>query len=136
MNQRIYEPLMLYALLSLNENQLSKFVMKNDKIKSDYETYFLDYKSFDNFDFFKLPTGYQKVFTSYESVKNQKLTEENLKKLMLNKIRDLQSEKNISTYRLYTDLKLNHGNVNDFIKNGSLNKLSLDSTRMILNYLL
>ena len=61
--------------------------------------------------------------------------DDNIKKLMLDKIIRLKSEKNISNYRIYTDLKLNPGNFNSFIKNRNIKKLSLSNTRETLNYL-
>lgn len=41
------------------------------------------------------------------------------------KIKQMQQDKHISNYRIYTDLKLNAGNINDYLTNGRADKLSL-----------
>ena len=75
------------------------------------------------------------VDNSYEVKTHMKDNDDNIKKLMLDKIIRLKSEKNISNYRIYTDLRLNPGNFNAFIKNRNIKKLSLSNTRETLNYL-
>lgn len=37
----------------------------------------------------------------------------------------MQQDKHISNYRIYTDLKLNAGNINDYLTNDRADKLSL-----------
>ena len=59
-----------------------------------------------------------------------------IKSLILDKIIKLQKEKHITNYRIYKDLKINPGNFNSFIKNRNLNKLSLNKSREVYNYLL
>ena len=46
---------------------------------------------------------------------------------------DLQKKK-LSNYRLYTDLKLNPGNVNAWLKHNDSSKMSLDCARKIYQY--
>lgn len=75
------------------------------------------------------------VSTSYLSEKNRTVTDNLTKALMWNKISRLQNEKHVTKYILYTDLKLNHGNLNAYLKHGDCSKLSLDTTRKILRYL-
>ena len=53
---------------------------------------------------------------------------------MLVRIRKCQKEKHISNYRIYTDLHLNHGNINDYLTNGNVSKLSLATAQKILDY--
>jgi hypothetical protein len=40
----------------------------------------------------------------------------------------------LSSYRIYTDLRLNPGNLNAFIKHENPLKISLDSAREVLNF--
>ena len=54
---------------------------------------------------------------------------------MKRKIALLQIEKQITDYRLYTDLHLNAGNFNAFMKHDCLDKLSLENTRKVLMHL-
>ena len=42
--------------------------------------------------------------------------------------------KSITNYRIYTTLNLNPGNANAFLKNGDISKVSLDTTRRILQF--
>lgn len=56
---------------------------------------------------------------------NKKKREDRTKLLMLKKIKQMQQDKHISNYRIYTDLKLNAGNINDYLTNGRADKLSL-----------
>jgi len=83
----------------------------------------------------KLPAEYLKVWKSYLSEKNRTVTDNQAKALMWNKIARLQNEKQVTNYRLYTDLELNHGNLNAYLKHGDSSKLSLDTTRKVLQYL-
>ena len=46
---------------------------------------------------------------------------------------DLQKKK-LTNYRLYTDLKLNPGNVNAWLKHNDSSKMSLDCARQIYKY--
>ena len=46
---------------------------------------------------------------------------------------DLQKKK-LTKYRLYTDLKLNPGNVNAWLKHNDSSKMSLDCARQIYKY--
>lgn len=66
--------------------------------------------------------------TEYFSIKKQK-------KLFREQILRLQKLHQVTNYRLYTDLNLNHGNINDFLKNNRLEKLSLKNTKRMLKYL-
>ena len=56
------------------------------------------------------------------------------KRLMRKRIILLQKEKHITNYRIYTDLKLNPGNINSFLKHGDVEKISLESARRIWKY--
>lgn len=42
--------------------------------------------------------------------------------------------KNITNYRIYTNLNLNLSNANMFLKNGDVSKVSLDTTKQILQF--
>lgn len=131
-NLRLLEPLVLYAKMTLTKEQLSKF--KNKRVKgalkdlqlySDVE-YALQKKM--------LPETYQKVYNSYFIKTNRVKNEDHTKSLMLPRIKEMQQKKHITNYRIYTDLHLNPGNVNDFLTNGNVSKLSLKTAEMIFEY--
>lgn len=81
-----------------------------------------------------LSDNFQKVYNSYIVILNRKKREERTKLLMLKKIKKMQQDKHISNYRIYTDLKLNPGNINEYLTNGKADKLSLQTAEKILNY--
>lgn len=76
-----------------------------------------------------------KVLTSYKCKAGMKANDDHIKELMIERIVKLKEQKNVSNYRIYTDLRINAGNFNDFIKNRNLNKLSLNKSRDVFNYL-
>jgi hypothetical protein len=76
----------------------------------------------------------KQMYTSYKNLYVSK--NEKLKKMYHQKIHQIQLEKDISNYRIYTDLKLNHGNTNDFLKNRKYNKMSIDKVKSILEYVI
>lgn len=81
-----------------------------------------------------LPPEYQKVWNSYLVEKHQKDRENETVELMRQKILRLQKQNGVSSYRIYTDLRLNPGNINAWLKHGSGDKVSLDTARRVLDY--
>ncbi len=74
----------------------------------------------------------RKLYQSYRHlVLDQKRRQ---KAVMVERILELKKEKRISNYRIYSQLHLNPGNTNDFIKHQRLNKMSVDNTRKILAF--
>ncbi len=53
---------------------------------------------------------------------------------MLNIVYEYKKLKNISNYRINTNLGLNHGNINAWLKNGECDKLSLETAGKVLRY--
>jgi len=138
-NPRLREPLFLYALFSGKERVLLT-AAKSPEMRRGYADLLKRY------DWGKmeqalrdgdpaLPEGFAKVYRSYLSVKNGKQRDNHTKALMRDRIVRLQKEKGISTYRIYTDLRLNHGNLNAYIKHGDGSKVSLDVARSAVAYL-
>lgn len=131
-NSRLAEPLSLYIKMTCKEDQINKInngilqELLNELVNiSDVEKAFQNNLLSDNF---------QKVYNSYIVILNRKKREERTKLLMLKKIKKMQQDKHISNYRIYTDLKLNPGNINEYLTNGKADKLSLQTAEKILNY--
>jgi hypothetical protein len=82
-----------------------------------------------------LPEEYKKVWESYLAKKNRPKTDGQTKKRIRARVLALQREYGVSNYRVYTDLKLNHGNLNAWLKHGDENKVSLTTARQVLTYL-
>ena len=138
-NPRLREPLMLYALMSQKTDLLMSEI-KNDKLAAEYRYIAKQYDkknikpALENGDE-KLPPEYLKVWRSYVSERDRFRADTNTKELMRKRILLMQKQKNVSNYRVYTDLSLNPGNVNAWLKHGDGRKVSLDIARRILRYL-
>ena len=78
--------------------------------------------------------GYRTVYDNFLYMRDRQTKEDNLKRMMHQKIVERQREKRLSNYRIYTHLKLNPGNINAFLKSGDVSKVSLQTTRRILMY--
>lgn len=77
---------------------------------------------------------YKTIYENYLNQKNNKTNEDKIKALMQERIVEVQSEKGITNYRIYTALSLNPGNVNAFLKNGNTGKVGLETIRKILAF--
>lgn len=81
-----------------------------------------------------LSYDYKKIVTSY-MYERTKIERDNHTKLLMRKaIIEIQEKKGITNYRIQKELKLNYGNMNYFLKNGSVEKLALETVREMLNY--
>lgn len=138
-NPRLREPLLLYALFKDKADVLLS-ATKDKQLHTEYASLL---ELFDKARMLEalmsqssnLPSGYLKIWKSYLSEKNRIATDNQTKVLMRNQIVRLQNEKHVTNYRLYVDLGLNPGNLNAFLKHGDSSKLSLDTSRKVLNYL-
>lgn len=127
-NARLKDTLSLYLRLyvknDLRNKLLKRFPSLYDSRLDDFDPNFNNGLS-----------EYKTIYENYLYQKNIKSNEEKVKELMYDRIIELKNKKNISTYRIYKDLKLNHGNVNAFIKNRDFSKVGLNTIRNILAYL-
>lgn len=129
-NDRLREPLFMYCYYNDKSKLLLRYLSENDAL----EFVSIGLK-LTNEEYSSLPRDYLKVINSYECKLKLKDNESRIKELMLDKIIKLRDEKAVTNYRIYTDLKINGGNFNDFVKNRNVNKLSVDKSREVYNYL-
>lgn len=137
-NPRLREPLFLYALYAQKMDVLlraakepwlySKYHQMAEQYTADTMTELLQQGSE------QLPVEYQKVWRSYCSQKNKGLADNHTKELMRQKVKRLQEKNGVTNYRIYTDLKLNPGNLNAWLKHGDSDKVSLETARTTLRY--
>lgn len=138
-NYRLAEPLVLYALATNKHGRLKK-VARDEHLKKvtlsipDNMTWDEVVRRFEDNDE-SVGREFRKAYNSFIVVRNKHKSKNHTKMLMLNRARQIQKEKGVSTYRIYTDLKLNHGNVNDYFKNGDVSKVSLEVAERVLAYL-
>ncbi len=124
-----------------NREVIKTLLNKQDKLPvlyKKYENYQLKYNEL-TLENLKLKVGtldafdeLKQLYTSYQNlVVNKNLV---LKRMYHKKIIDIKNEKKISNYRIYSDLNLNHGNTNEYLKNKKFEKLSLLNIKKIMNY--
>ena len=82
----------------------------------------------------ELPSSYHKVWRSYLAQKNRKDTDAKAKELMRQRILAMQADKGVSNNRICEELDLNPGNVNDWLKNGAGEKVSLTTARRTFEF--
>ncbi len=137
-NPRLREPLLLYALYT-DKAALLLRAAKGTRLSQPYGeflrrndvqtvTHQLEAHSP------ALPEEYHKVWRTYQSLRARPQTDMQTKALMYQKIRRLQEQNGITNYRIYTDLKLNQGNLNAWLKTGESGKVSLATARRVLRY--
>ena len=127
-NTRIVDPLILYCLFKDRMEVLFKYIDINTKssiINLSKENFLND--KFVNYSF-------QKIYKSYERKTKVNEFDNETKNLARSSILKLMKEKGITNYRVYKDLKANPGNVNDYLKNGNMKKVSLKLVKDIYNY--
>lgn len=129
-NYRLREPLFLYCHYNCKSDILLKYL--ND---ADIEEYTFVVTLIKNNQTDDLPNDFLKVLNSYRRKIGMKDNDDNIKRLMLDKIIMLKEQKKVTNYHIYKALNINAGNFNDFVKNRKLNRLSLDKSREIYNYL-
>lgn len=135
-NVRLREPLFLYAVFTGKSETLRRAARK-----AGWEAYCAELWECSEEQIREalksgtLPAEYRKVWRSYLVKKNRHSTENETKELMRQRILQLQEQKGLSNYRLYTDLKLNPGNLNSWLKNGRCDKVSMKTARAVLQYL-
>ena len=137
-NARLREPLLLYAVYSEKQDVL----LHATKDPAMYETYQVIVSRYDanamtallETSSSALPTEYHKVWRSFQSQKNRGQSDDHTKELMRIKVKRLQERCGVSNYRIYTDLNLNPGNVNAWLKHGVADKVSLETARRALRY--
>jgi hypothetical protein len=137
-NSSLVEPLVLYALSVGKYEHLLRVAVDPHLQRACQRFFGMNWEEVvlllhDNN--ISVPNEFRKAYRSYVWTRDKQKHADHTKSLMLNRTRELQSQKNVTTYRLYTDLKLNHGNVHDYIKNGNVSKVSLDVAEIILTYL-
>lgn len=129
-NCRIVDPLCLYCVLNKKTDIFFKYFSdeKYDIFKSLTKDNFLD-KRYSDYSF-------QKIYQSYLRKVNISQYDNEIKTKIRKNIIDMMKEKKITNYRIYKDLELNPGNVNDFLTNNNSKKVSLSLVKRIYNYCL
>ena len=137
-NPRLREPLLLYAMFARKQDILLA-ATKDTRLHQEYSDLVSRYSAEQMESILKeespfLAEEYHKVWRSYLSRKNRLQADNHTKELIRNKVKRLQEKNGVTNYRIYTDLRLNPGNLNAWLKYGDCDKVSLNTARMILHY--
>lgn len=137
-NFRLTAPLVLYALVTQKEASLYRALGSSataDEIRRDMQAFFgtnVEQRLLSG----KAPRDYTKVWEAFLVAKNAPERDQELKDAIRKKVLQLMQARNCTNYRIYTDLKLNPGNVNSWLKNGESSKVSCRNAERILNYVM
>ncbi len=137
-NPRLREPLFLFAVYTQKQDVLL-CATKDAALHQAYSAMVLRYTADTLTELMKsgspeLPAEYHKVWKSFMSRRNRVQADNHTKELMRQKVKRLQQKNGVTNYRIYTDLKLNPGNLNAWLKSGDCDKVSLDTARRALRY--
>ena len=125
---RMKDSLILYCALANKKHLYNKYTNnKNAEVINKLnENNFLS-DEFSDYEFKKIYTSYihKTNVVEYDSITKRKVRDN---------IVDIMGEKGISNYRVYKDLKLNPGNINDYLKNNNVKKVSRDVVLKIFDY--
>lgn len=138
-NPRLREPLLLYALSNGQEKVLMA-AAKNTPLAEAYGNLLQKYDYASMLSSLReqnpaLPHEYHKVWSSYLSVTEKCDRDQRVKALLREKIMQAKQKNDVSTYRICQDLGLNNSNINCWLKNGSDDKVSLETARRVYEYL-
>lgn len=138
-NHRLVEPLVLYAAAANKQRRLRRVAKDPHLVKATLEL--PDDMSWENVlsvlennDESVLRYEYHKAYRSYLYQRDIQKSQNHTKQLMLDKTKRLQNEKGITNYRVYTDLKLNPGNINTYFR-GDVSKVGLGTAERIMQYM-
>lgn len=134
-NVRLKDTVVLYLMLFVKEDLKRHLLNKYPCLSSGCEK--LNGITLENAERFFAEDSLSEYRTIYENYLNTISTHDNenhIKRMMHDRIVQLQREKSISNYAVYKALKLNPSNANAFLKNGDVSKLGLDTVRRILEF--
>lgn len=135
-NYQLREPLVLYALF-VDKTHLILRYTTDEVLRKKYEKIYAKYNKDSMIRALEekskgLPTEYHKVWASYQCYLYKEENDRKAKELIRQKILELRPISHMSVCRICTKLKLNYGNVNDWVKSGNPHKLSLENARNVL----
>jgi hypothetical protein len=137
--RRLVEPLYLYAAMSGATERLLRlskgagFFEQYAQLVSLYKTKAELLKALEARDR-KIPERYQKVYGTYRYYRDRVKSNREYSSRARQEILRAMSERGLSKYRIYKDLQLNPGNINNYLKNGDVRSVSRATVDRILDY--
>lgn len=134
-NARLKDTLSLYLVMYTEPDLRNKLLKKFEFLNLPCEELFgLNESNLDSYLEDDSLSEYSTVYNNFLYQRNRKEQEDKLKMMMYKRIIEVKEVKCVTNYRVYKQLKLNPGNVNAFLKNGDVSKISLDTARKILAF--
>ena len=127
---RMKNVLILYCCLNNKEKVLVKYLNLSPEEKSALLSSENHIKNqFDKFEF-------EKIYKSYDRYSNKKEFDNEIKNTIRLNTLEVMSKKSITKYKIYKFLNLNPGNINDYLTNGNVDKVSLSTSKKIYQFCL
>jgi hypothetical protein len=82
----------------------------------------------------RIPLRYLKIYLSFISERDKTETDKAFAHLARTELLKQLADKGISKYRVYTDLNLNPGNINRYLKHGDTRNISRRTVNEVLRY--
>ena len=134
-NARLKDVLCLYLVLFTEEKLLNRLAKKYSYLKAPCSKLSeLNQTNIDSYLHRDDLSEYETIYKNHLYMRNKKAHDNKIKEMMFLRITETIKLKSITNYRIYTTLNLNPGNANAFLKNGDISKVSLDTTRRILQF--
>lgn len=129
-SERIKNALVLYCSLNNKIKILVKYINIGDEEKEELLSgaNILE-KQYRKYDF-------EKIYLSYQRYTMTKEYDNKIKATILANTLTLINEKKITKYKVYKTLRLNPGNINDYLTNGNVDKVSLSTSKRIYQFCL
>ena len=129
-NERIKNALIFYCFvmdkmrtlvkyLEIDEDEKELLLSTGNIIENQYKRY-----------------DFEKIYQSYHRYVNRIKYDNEIKASIRKNTLQIMKDKKISKYQIYNSLHLNPGNINDYLTNGNVSKVSLSTSKKIYQYCL
>jgi hypothetical protein len=137
---RLAEPLLLWATVTGRSERLARLLAGNEELLAELRQLVLLWEAGRLEDALSLADSrlrpeYAKAWRSYVTRRDAAARDSRLKLEARERILALESEKNVSRYRMAKDLGLNPGNLHAFLSQGDPKKLALAKAYQLVEYL-
>jgi hypothetical protein len=113
-----------------NETWMDEFTMVEKNLRTG------DFNNLSDTDMNRIPERYRKAIKSYQAAYNKINVRNSSKHMRWEKTVKLQKMKGVSNADIYRGLGLDAGNINAYLKNGDVDRISLSTATEIMNHLI
>jgi len=136
---RLRERLILYAIATGQTDKLKNLLydelMMSELTALEQALRAIDIDNPNEMQQASLPIRYEKAINSFAAAYHAIDTKNESKRLRWERTVRLQKEKGVSNAEIYHALGVNAGNVNAYLKNGDIDRVTLDTATSIMKYL-